>query len=116
MKLTFNNSYLLHLPVEILIHIFSQLPNLSDAIALAATNHRLRLVYTENSKSIFDTLLPKSFAFHQLARQLLIDGGGPASGEAVSLFDLATMFRNLKIIKAAMAEFELHMKDDIQSK
>jgi F-box-like len=113
--LTFNSRIiLLHLPVEILVEIFSYLPSLSDVICHAAACRHLRLVYAENAK-IFNEVAPRTFAYYQRARQLLADGGGPALGEMVSLFYLATMLRNWKIVQTAMAEFELHMQQKLHS-
>ena len=85
-------------------------------ISLVGASRRLRLIYIENSKPIYDKLAPRTFSFHERARQLLADGGGPDLEERLSPFYLATMFRNWKIVKAAMAEFELQMKQGMKSK
>jgi F-box-like len=114
--LTSNNSMIFRLPAEILILIFTYLPNLSDVISLAAASRHLRLIYTENAKPIYDMVASRTFPFHGRARQLLVDGGGPELEEGLSLFYVATMFRNWKIVKAAMAEFELQMKREMKSK
>ena len=113
--LTFRNSIILRLPAEILILIFTHLPSLSDVISLAAASCHLRLTYTENAKPIYDMIAPRTFPFHERARQLLVDGGGPELVESLSLFHVATMFRNWNIVKAAMAEFEQEMTRNMKS-
>ncbi|KAF2673808.1 hypothetical protein BT63DRAFT_437417 [Microthyrium microscopicum] len=103
------------LPAEILIGIFTQLPSISDVISLAGTSRRLRHLYSDNAKPIYAAVGPRSFVFEQRARQLVVDGGGPGLNEGISLFYLASMGRNWQIIKRAMDEFEVQMKENIKS-
>lgn len=85
-------------------------------ISLAGTSRRLRHLYSDNAKPIYAAVGPRSFVFEQRARQLVVDGGGPALEESMSLFYLASMGRNWQIIKKAMDEFEVQMKENIKSK
>jgi hypothetical protein len=114
--LKYNDSGILHLPTEILVLIFTYLPKLSDAVCFAATSRYIRLIFNEYANSIYDPLASRTFSFHKHARQLLVDEGGPKFGEKMTLPNIAIMFRNWKIVEAAMAEFELQMSKDVTSK
>jgi hypothetical protein len=114
--LTFHIRIILRLPAEVLISIFTQLPNLFDVRSLAAASRHLRLVYTENAKPIYDEVAPRTFSFERRARQLLADGGGPDLGQRLALMNLATMFRNWRIVTTAMTRFELETKGNMKSK
>jgi hypothetical protein len=105
--LTDHDRLLTLLSTEILICVFTCLPSLSDVIYLVAASSRLRLVYTENLKQIYKILAPRVFPYHQLARQLLADGGGPELHEPLSPMHVATMLHNWMIVKASMAKFEV---------
>ncbi len=113
----FNGSFLSSdLSSELLIHIFCQLPLLSDVFAFAATCSRLRAIWSVNVTPIYNEVAPRSIACHQHARRFLADQGGPASKAPMSTEDVVRMARNADVVETAVLQFEREIVCRVRNK
>lgn len=111
-----SNDALSSMPAELITVIFCLLPSFSDVIALAATCHRLRHIWTTNTTTIFINVAPRGIPCHRYARNFLTDQGGPAlDSPTLSAEDVVRMVRNSHIVEKAVFQFEKEIVPWIKS-
>lgn len=107
---------LFSMPAELITGTFCLLASFSDVLALAATCHRLRHIWTTNVPPIYVKVAPRSIPCNRYARSFLTDQGGPAlDGPALSAGDVVRMVRNSHIIEKAIFQFEREIVPWVQS-
>ena len=104
------------LSTELIIHIFCQLPLLSDVFALAATCSQLRDICSAYTNSIYIEVAPRSIACLYHARRFLADQGGPALGAPMAMKDLVRMARNADVVEKAILQFEREVVCNVRCK
>ena len=104
------------LSTELIIHIFCELPLLSDVFALAATCSQFRGVCITYITPIYNEVAPRSIACHQHARRFLAVQGGPALEAPMTWQDVVRMARNADVVAKAVLQFQREIVCKVRSK
>ncbi|KAI4143565.1 MAG: hypothetical protein L6R39_004517 [Caloplaca ligustica] len=108
---------IMKLPAEIIINIFTLLPDFSDVFALAATCRRMTEIWVNNVPVIYRDVSRRSIALEHTARTFLADLGGPAADSTeLSPADIRSIVRGACIVQKAIAQFEGDIVCRVRSK
>ncbi|OOF95026.1 hypothetical protein ASPCADRAFT_131584 [Aspergillus carbonarius ITEM 5010] len=91
---TSNRCYLSGLPAELISHVFTFLPTLTDVLNLAATCSRHQQIWQQNAHPIYRHVGPGSIECLHYARIFLADQGGAQPNAELTARDVVQLARN----------------------
>ena len=108
-----SRNHFLLMPVELIIKLYCQLPSFNDVLALAATSHRARSIWTENTAEIYAQMGPRIIPCERYARTFRQDQAGMTLNlRNISVRDVVRVVHNAELVEETIRDFE----EDVVSK
>ena len=109
------DNHLLSMPNELILEIFCCMSSLSDVLAFAATNRRLRHIWTGNVTRVYERVAPRSIPCERDARKFREDQRGSTfECTQVSPRDVIHIVRNSRVLEKAVLQFEREIASRVQ--
>lgn len=102
------DSKLLVLPSELLVHIYCEVPTLIDVFSLAATCNQLRSVWIAHVRMIYLMVAPRCVAHESFARSLLTEGPTLTTLDEsfLGLDEVLSIMKNMATLEGIISRFE----------